>query len=52
MNCFEQLPRQALHATTLGFIHPTTKKEVFFSSNLPDDMSNVLSKWRNYTQQN
>lgn len=52
MNCFEQLPRQALHATTLGFIHPITKKEVFFSSNLPDDMSNVLSKWRKYTLQN
>lgn len=52
LNCFDILPRQALHATTLGFIHPTTKKEVFFTSNLPEDMSNVLDRWRKYTQTN
>ncbi len=52
LNCFDILPRQALHATTLGFIHPTTKKEVFFTSNLPEDMSNLLDKWRKYTQTN
>lgn len=48
-NCFEILPRQALHATTLGFIHPTTKEQVFFSSSLPADMTQVIEKWRNYT---
>lgn len=52
LNCFDILPRQALHATTLGFIHPATKKEVFFTSNLPEDMSNVLDRWRKYTQTN
>lgn len=47
-NCFEVCPRCALHAKTLGFIHPTTGKEVFFESELPDDMKNVIEKWRNY----
>ncbi len=45
-NCFEILPRQALHAKTLGFIHPFTKKELFFDSELPEDMSSVVSRWR------
>lgn len=48
INCFKTLPRQALHAKSLGFIHPTTGKEVFFDSELPSDMSNCLEKWRNY----
>ena len=47
-NCFQLLPRQALHAKTLGFIHPVTKKEMVFDSELPDDMSVVIDKWRNY----
>ncbi|MBL7779471.1 MAG: RluA family pseudouridine synthase [Chitinophagales bacterium] len=47
-NCFEMLPRQALHAATLGFVHPTTKKEVFFESPLPDNFAAVLDKWRKY----
>ncbi len=47
-NCFHICPRQALHAKTLGFIHPRTKKEMFFTSDLPDDMTNLLDKWRNY----
>ncbi|MBK5284298.1 MAG: RluA family pseudouridine synthase [Bacteroidia bacterium] len=47
-NCFELLPRQALHAKTLGFIHPSTKKKVFFDSELPDDMRMVIEKWRKY----
>jgi len=47
-NCFELLPRQALHAKTLGFIHPSTKKKMFFESELPDDMRMVIEKWRNY----
>jgi 23S rRNA pseudouridine1911/1915/1917 synthase len=47
-NCFSILPRQALHARTLGFIHPTTGKEMRFSSQLPTDMSEVLDRWQNY----
>ncbi len=49
-NCFKLLPRQALHAKTLGFIHPATKKFVQFDSELPEDFSATLTKWRNYTQ--
>lgn len=49
-NCFETLPRQALHATTLGFKHPTTNEDVFFESRLPNDMQTVIEKWRNYIQ--
>ncbi|MDR1725780.1 MAG: RluA family pseudouridine synthase [Bacteroidales bacterium] len=45
INCFHILPRQALHATTLGFIHPTTFEKVFFSSNLPNDMQEIINKW-------
>ncbi|MFM6984722.1 MAG: RluA family pseudouridine synthase [Chitinophagaceae bacterium] len=48
-NCFDILPRQALHARTLGFIHPRTKKNVHFESELPEDMSAVLQKMRQYT---
>ena len=47
-NCFALCPRQALHAKELGFIHPTTRKEVFFSSELPEDMTAVIEKWRRY----
>lgn len=47
-NCFEILPRQALHAATLGFTHPTTGKTIRFSSPLPQDMSAVIEKWRTY----
>jgi 23S rRNA pseudouridine1911/1915/1917 synthase len=47
-NCFELCPRCALHARTLGFKHPTTGKEIFFESALPDDMNKVIDKWRNY----
>ena len=48
-NCFALCPRQALHARTLGFTHPGTGKEVFFESALPDDMQQVIEKWRNYS---
>lgn len=48
-NCFEICPRQALHAKTLGFTHPSTGKEMFFDSELPEDMTTLLDKWRNYT---
>ena len=47
-NCFNLLPRQALHAKSLGFIHPATKQFVNFDSELPDDFSAALSKWRAY----
>jgi 23S rRNA pseudouridine1911/1915/1917 synthase len=47
-NCFKLIPRQALHARTIGFIHPRTEKEVYFESELPDDMQTVLEKWRSY----
>ena len=47
-NCFNILPRQALHAKSLGFIHPKTQKELLFESELPDDMSIVIEKWRKY----
>lgn len=49
MNCFKICPRQALHAQTLGFIHPTTNLAMSFSSELPDDFRDVLEKWRNYS---
>jgi len=48
-NCFSILPRQALHAISLGFIHPTTKKELYLETELPDDLQRVILKWRNYT---
>lgn len=47
-NCFDICPRQALHARTLGFIHPTTRKWVQFESSIPEDMTKLLEKWRNY----
>jgi 23S rRNA pseudouridine1911/1915/1917 synthase len=48
-NCFAICPRQALHARTLGFIHPVTRKELLFISELPEDMKKLIEKWRNYT---
>src|SRR5205823_4479799 len=45
-NCFQLMPRQALHAKTLGFIHPRTKQKLFFESPLPTDFQSVLDKWR------
>jgi 23S rRNA pseudouridine1911/1915/1917 synthase len=48
-NCFSILPRQALHARSLGFVHPGTKKEMLFESELPTDMTEVIEKWRRYT---
>jgi 23S rRNA pseudouridine1911/1915/1917 synthase len=48
-NCFDTLPRHALHAKQLGFTHPFTKEWVQFDSDLPEDMAQVLMKWRNYT---
>lgn len=48
-NCFKLLPRQALHATTIGFVHPRTHKKLLFTSSLPADMQSVIDKWRAYT---
>lgn len=49
-NCFAICPRQALHAKTLGFIHPSTGNQMNFDSDLPDDMKAVIEKWRNYVK--
>ena len=48
-NCFTVCPRHALHAKSLGIIHPTTGKQMFFDSELPDDMVQVAERWRTYT---
>ena len=48
-NCFEVLPRQALHALVLGFEHPVTKQHLHFESPLPEDMSQCIERWRKYT---
>jgi len=47
-NCFKILPRQALHAKSLGFTHPTTKEQMMFDSEMPDDIQHILTKWRRY----
>ena len=47
-NCFSILPRHALHARTLGFIHPRSKKELYFECELPENMTRVIEKWRRY----
>jgi 23S rRNA pseudouridine1911/1915/1917 synthase len=47
-NCFKILPRQALHAKSLAFDHPVTGKRLSFDSELPDDMKQVIEKWRRY----
>jgi 23S rRNA pseudouridine1911/1915/1917 synthase len=49
-NCFHLLPGQALHASTLGFVHPSTGKEVLYQAELPEGFHLVLQKWRNYLQ--
>ena len=48
-NCFKLLPRQALHAKTLGFIHPKTGEFMQFDSELPEDFKSCIEKWENYT---
>ena len=47
-NCFKLFPRQALHAKSLGFIHPKSEKEMFFNSELPNNFQDLIEKWRNY----
>lgn len=50
-NCFKVCPRQALHARTLGFIHPRTGQEMFFTADLPADMTALIERWRAYKTQ-
>lgn len=47
-NCFSLCPRQALHARTLGFVHPTTGKQMDFTSEWPEDMRQLIEKWRTF----
>ncbi|MNV42323.1 Ribosomal large subunit pseudouridine synthase D [compost metagenome] len=47
-NCFNLLPRQALHAQVLGFIHPTSKENIYFEVPYPEDFRLALEKWRGY----
>lgn len=51
-NCFKIIPRHALHAKSLGFIHPRTGKYMFFDSELPEDMTLVMEKWKKYSEFN
>jgi len=51
-NCFKLLPRQALHAKTLGFVHPTTGTMMRFDTELPQDMKDLIEKWRSYSKSN
>ena len=47
-NCFDTCPRQALHAKTLGFVHPRTGEELFFDTEVPSDMTQLIERWRQY----
>jgi 23S rRNA pseudouridine1911/1915/1917 synthase len=49
-NAFSLIPRHALHAKELGFVHPATRERIMFDSELPDDMAQVIEKWRAYTK--
>ncbi|MFV8353694.1 RluA family pseudouridine synthase [Flavobacterium sp. XS2P14] len=51
-NCFKALPRQALHAKTLGFVHPTTGEMMRFDTELPQDLQDCIEKWRGYSKSN
>lgn len=50
-NCFQIMPRQALHAHSLGFIHPNTGQQMHFTAKFPPDFLELLEKWRKYAQQ-
>lgn len=51
-NCFKLLPRQALHAKTLGFVHPISGKKLSFESEIPEDLQLVMEKWQHYVKYN
>jgi 23S rRNA pseudouridine1911/1915/1917 synthase len=44
------MPRQALHAMSLGFVHPVTKERIYYEAPLPEDFKSVLEKWENYVK--
>lgn len=48
-NCFAAMPRQGLHALSLGFVHPATRQEIYFESEYPEDFAACLGKWEAYT---
>jgi 23S rRNA pseudouridine1911/1915/1917 synthase len=50
-NAFKLLPRQALHARSLGFVHPTSGKKMLFEAELPEDFAAALAKWENWAAQ-
>ena len=49
-NCFKVLPRQALHAKTLGFLHPKTGEKMSFNTEIPEDMQQCIDKWKTYAK--
>ena len=49
-NCFKIMPRQALHAKTLGFLHPKTNEKMYFDKELPNDFNSCLEKWKKYSK--
>ena len=49
-NCFKIMPRQALHAKTLGFLHPKTNEKMYFDIEIPDDFNSCLEKWKKYSK--
>ena len=49
-NCFKTLPRQALHARTLGFVHPTSGEFLRFTSEIPEEITSCIEKWRVYSK--
>jgi 23S rRNA pseudouridine1911/1915/1917 synthase len=51
-NCFEIIPRQALHAKTLGFVHPVTGEHMQFDSDIPEDFKKAIEKWEHYVKYN
>lgn len=52
LNCFETCPRQALHARTLGFVHPITGRQMDFECPIPPDMASLIERWREYRKNN
>ena len=49
-NCYKIMPRQALHAKTLGFLHPVNNEKMHFEIQLPDDFNSCLEKWKKYSK--
>ena len=49
-NCFKIMPRQALHAKTLGFVHPSKNEKMYFEIKVPDDFNSCLEKWKKYSK--